>query len=296
MVCFEGQNRSEIQQLNEEVSKLRHLCNAKDASLENEMKKYKSVIGELELVKQKQAEENQKHANDIAAMQAHNIELTSAASNLHNQIGMMKRECEEKEKSLESLRKEAQELSLLNQEKKISNNDDRNQAQKNKYIDIEKFNAHQEEWNIKTSNLHQQISTLQQRISTLEQLEIELRGSNTEKSNAVEQLQHALNEQGSQWQTYVAQLQEQHQNERKQKEENEQKLEASLKEVQKTVLDQDQELTSLRLGKETMVQEIEKLQKANRDLNDFVGKEREKTETIIQEQGIRAGSGSSIVK
>ena len=68
--------------------------------------------------------------------------------------------------------------------------------------------------------MHQQISTLQQRISTLEQLEIELRGSNTEKSNAVEQLQHALNEQGSQWQTYVAQLQEQHQNERKQKEEN----------------------------------------------------------------------------
>ena len=34
------------------------------------MKKYKSVIGELELVKQKQAEENQKHINDIAAMQA----------------------------------------------------------------------------------------------------------------------------------------------------------------------------------------------------------------------------------
>ena len=33
----------------------------------------------------------------------------------------MKRECEEKERSLESLRKEAQELSLLNQEKKVSN-------------------------------------------------------------------------------------------------------------------------------------------------------------------------------
>ena len=33
---------------------------------------------------------------------------------------------------------------------------------------------------------------------------------------------------------------------------------------------------------------MEKLQKANRDLNDFVRKEREKTETIIQEQGIRA--------
>ena len=78
----EGQNQSEIQQLKDEVSKLRQLCNSKDSSLENEMKKYKSVIGELELVKQKQAEENQKHANDIAAMQAHNIELTSAASNL----------------------------------------------------------------------------------------------------------------------------------------------------------------------------------------------------------------------
>ena len=37
-----------------------------------------------------------------------------------------------------------------------------------------------------------------------------------------------------------------------------------------------------------MVQEIGKLQKANRDLNDFVTKEREKTETIIQEQGIGA--------
>ena len=143
--------------------------------------------------------------------------------------------------------------------------------------------------------MHQQISTLQQRISTLEQLEIELKGSNTEKSNAVEQLQHALNEQGSQWQTYVAQLQEQHQNERKQKEDNKQKLEASLEEFQRRALDQDQELTSLHLGKETMVQEIEKLQKANRDLNDYVRKEREKTETIIQEQGIRA-KRTSIVK
>ena len=31
-------NQSEIQQLKDEVSKLRQLCNAKDASLENEMK------------------------------------------------------------------------------------------------------------------------------------------------------------------------------------------------------------------------------------------------------------------
>ena len=153
---------------------------------------------------------------------------------------------------------------------------------------LKNLNAHQEDWSIKKSNLHQQISTLQQRISTLEQLEIELRGSNTEKSNAVEQLQHALNEQGSQWQTYVARSYKSSIKMKKNRRKNKQKLEASLKEVQKTVLDQDQELTSLRLGKETMVQEIGKLQKANRDLNDYVGKERKKTETIIQEQGIRA--------
>ena len=135
---LEGQNRSEIQQLNEEVSKLRHLCNAKDASLENEMKKYKSVIGELESVKQKQAEENQKHANDIAAMQAHNIELTSAASNLHNQIGMMKRNAKKREK-LRKLKKGSTGTIFTKSRKKVSNNDDRNQAQKNKYIEIEKF-------------------------------------------------------------------------------------------------------------------------------------------------------------